>query len=198
MHVAAMNTTPSAEVNARLQPRRLATVSNYDELIAAIRRRIDELAISHATIEDLSGLSGGHVGKLLGASRVKTIGMQTLLLLFGALGVRMSIEEDREQIARMSDRWERRSESRRHASGRVRAAVSPEVTRAVLSELGRRGAAARVARARAAADDLQTRMRELGRRGAVARNASLSPARRSRVARRAARARWRGSNGGAR
>ena len=85
-------------VAARAAPaagRRLATVSDYDELIAAIRQRVDELQISHAVLEELAGLAGGHFGKIVGASRVKTFGPLSLFLILEALAVNLVLEEIR-------------------------------------------------------------------------------------------------------
>ena len=58
--------------------RRLSVASNYDDLIEAIRSRVDELQISQALLEEIAGLTGGHIGKLLGGGQVKHFGMLTL------------------------------------------------------------------------------------------------------------------------
>ena len=107
-----------ARANASAAPaapaagRRLATVSNYHELIAGICQRLDELQLSQAALEKLSGLTNGYAGKLLGASRVKTLGMASLFLILETLAVRLTIEEDLDLLRKMESRYERRAELR--------------------------------------------------------------------------------------
>jgi len=43
----------------------LAIVHDYDDLVAAIRARRDELQVTHMTIDDVSGIQPGYASKLL-------------------------------------------------------------------------------------------------------------------------------------
>ena len=115
---AAARATPSAG-------RRLSVASNYDELIEAIRARLEELQVSQAALEELAGLTGGHLGKLIGASRVKTLGMMSLFLILEALAVRVVFEEDPDLLRKMEGRWEKREDLRR----RTGASSAPSRTR---------------------------------------------------------------------
>ena len=111
---------------------------------------MDELRISRAVVDELTGLPTGLTGKLFGPSRVKKIGMDSLWLLPPALGVRLALEEDHGAAARVSSRWERRHERHRRV-GVVRRQITPEMISAVAREMGRRSAQSRRA-ARAVAE----------------------------------------------
>ena len=85
-------------------------VRNYDELVIAIRAVKEFLGLSNETFEEIAGLTRGHVDKILGPSREKRIGPQTLALILGALGIRLRVEVDDEQARRVTSRWSRRNE----------------------------------------------------------------------------------------
>src|ERR1035437_4934735 len=63
---------------ASLNERALATVTDYDEMIGALRARMAELGVTNETIGAIAGLAGGYVGKLLGPSRIKNLGPLSL------------------------------------------------------------------------------------------------------------------------
>ena len=72
----------------------LGTISSYDDLHAALRRRADELKLSRRTIDDLAGLADGYVEKLLGPSQVKKLSVRSLGAILAALGVKLVLVED--------------------------------------------------------------------------------------------------------
>jgi hypothetical protein len=53
-------------------PRQLAEIRTYDDLLAAIRLRIAELDIAQATVDDVAGVQSGYIGKLLAKPPLKT------------------------------------------------------------------------------------------------------------------------------
>lgn len=141
----------------------MTTIRDYDDLIAALRSRQNEIGIKDEDLEMLTGLTRGHIGKLFGPTRVKNLGAHSIFLLTGALALRWVIEPDLEAAQRMERRWEKRDELRRR-EGVIRKRFSPEIKAHVVSEAARE------------------RVNVL--------NASMLPENRSERARRAAHARW--------
>ena len=72
----------------------LATVRNYDDLVAAIRARRDELEVTHETIDTVSGVASGYASKLLADPPIKRRGMISLSAVLGALGLMLVVVED--------------------------------------------------------------------------------------------------------
>jgi hypothetical protein len=95
-------------------------ISSYDELIAAIRDRVDEMDISRHELDHLAGLASEHSGKLLGAKRVKVFGKVTLGPTLGAIGCKLLLVEDAEQTAKIRAR----ARSRQNEQVRYRPALA--------------------------------------------------------------------------
>jgi hypothetical protein len=140
--------------------------TDYDGLIEALRERAASIGLSYAMIDCLSEFSEGGTGKYLSDARVRHLSVASLLKITETLGVRSLLYIDPELTARMRPMWEKRHELKAHARRRapLGATTLRRVTPAVLSELGKRGAAAR--------------------------NAKLTPERRHALAQAAAKARW--------
>jgi hypothetical protein len=83
-------------------------VRSYTDLVEAFRRRRDELDISYETLEEVAGLQPGYAAKLLVHPPMRGIGPLTLSLMLGGLGLRMTVSEDPEQLARLRRRLEER------------------------------------------------------------------------------------------
>jgi hypothetical protein len=159
--------------------RHLAVVKDYADLHAALRARAAELGVSREVISDVAGFQNGYAGKILAPLSIKIlngdtaaklprnirrIGMVILGPLLRVLAVKLHMVEDVEALAALSGRRpQRRAECVRGSP-----VLSPDQTAM-----------------------LRLIMSELGRRGARARNEALTPDKRQRAARRAARARWR-------
>jgi hypothetical protein len=86
----------------------IAVVASYDDLVAALRGRLNETGMTYETAENLSGLQPGYISKVLGPRHVRTLGHVSLTLLLGVLGVKLAVIEDAEQTERMKPRWEPR------------------------------------------------------------------------------------------
>jgi hypothetical protein len=152
-------------------PEPLAIGSNYDDLIRALRERAAALGMTDKMIEEIGGFTGGHVGKILGAKRIKSLGGISFGLMLGALGLKFAIVEDVEATARIKKRFEPSVKSKRDLSDAqpLRINISDEIARSILSEFARAN----------------------GRASHRARMQNHTPEQRSKYARKAARARWR-------
>jgi hypothetical protein len=95
----------------QLNERTLATVVNYDQMIAALRARMAELGVTNETIGAIAGLAGGYVGKLLAPSRIKNLGPLSLGLMLQSLGLKLIVVEDAKTSAKMRPRWTQREKA---------------------------------------------------------------------------------------
>jgi hypothetical protein len=151
------------------EPRQIATVRDYAQLHAALRARAEELRLSRETIDAISGLQSGYSGKLLAPVPIKGLGPATLGPILGAMGVFIVLVEDVEMLERYAARQPKKSERfGRHTGQDVPAnirgrgwALLPLVTDSEFQRV--------------------MRCRQLATQG---------PAERKRIARKAARARW--------
>lgn len=83
---------------------RATTVSDYGELLDVLRGRVRELDVSFATVDATAGLPERYVQKLMGVSPSKCFGPISLGCVLGALGLRLIVVEDPEQLAKVRDR----------------------------------------------------------------------------------------------
>jgi hypothetical protein len=145
-------------------------VGSIDQLLSALRARRDELEITNETIDAVAGLADRYTSKILAANfPSKGLGHVSLGLLLGALGLgvaRVIITEDPEQVARVQARW---------VKWKRIPYPSPRVS---LS-----------AKAIECAKPLV--LRDLSKLGTAARMVKLTGQHRSRIARHAAKCRWR-------
>jgi hypothetical protein len=159
--MADLNTGKSVQVDGVV-----GAFTDYDGLIEALRERAASIGLSFAMIDCLSEFSEGGTGKYLSDTRVRHLSVASLLKITETLGISSLLYVDPELTARMRPMWEKRDELKAHARRRapIGATTLKRVRPAVLSELGKKGAAAR--------------------------NAKLSPETRRALARAAALARW--------
>jgi hypothetical protein len=94
-----------------LDERALATVTDYDGIITALRARMAELGVTNETIGAIAGLAGGYVGKILAPSRIKNLGPLSLGLMLQSLALKLIVVEDREAAEKMRPRWAQRKKS---------------------------------------------------------------------------------------
>jgi hypothetical protein len=95
-------------------------VCNYAELVDALVRVKNYLQLSNETVEAIADLTRGHVDKMLGPTRQKGIGKNSFDLLLGALGIRLRVEIDPDQMRRVASRHTPRNENQvrhRRANG---------------------------------------------------------------------------------
>lgn len=117
---------------------RQITVLDYQDIIAAVRARIDEVRAPYTAIEEAAGISVGYLGRIVGPAQVAVVGLSALLRLLETLGLRLAITEHLTvdaAIEEMGHRYRARSEGQRIV-GIVRKRISPEVKRLAASEYG--------------------------------------------------------------
>jgi hypothetical protein len=139
-------------------------IRSYADLMRELRARVENLNISRVEVDRLSGMCGGYSSKVLAPRPLKNLGMTTLPLMLGALGVALRLEVDPEAMERIT-----RSVEKRQVKVPVRALAWGQAGTQIVSKRWVKRIAAEGGRARARA---------------------LSPAKRRALARRAARARW--------
>jgi hypothetical protein len=143
----------------------LLIVRNHVELADGLAAAKNFRGLSNEELEELTGLAAGAVDKLLGPSRVKGFGKNSLAWMLAALGLRLRIEPDPEQEQLMASRWQRRN----HKQIRVYAhPVSMTMLRRAKPMI----------------------FAALSRKAALARLTKIPDIERSRIARKAAKARW--------
>jgi hypothetical protein len=146
-----------------------ATIGHSDALLAAIRRRIDELQLSHETVEAISGAMPGYISKILGSPLSpppKRVQLYLACILIEALGLEIRLYENPQAMERLARRFEKR---------RLRKVQMPTAMRTI--EL------------------MPDFYRHISGLAADARRRKISPERRSELARHAATARWKDKTG---
>jgi hypothetical protein len=66
----------------------------YHDLIVRVRERAAEIGLSYRLLDEISGLSEGHAGKVLADLRSKQMGVGTLLAITRTLGIRSMLDVD--------------------------------------------------------------------------------------------------------
>jgi hypothetical protein len=143
---------------------------DYAELIAALKARMAELGVTMETLDDISGLPTRYVSKIFSPTPLRGLGRVSLGPLIGALGLKLIVAEDAEQLARIRSRLIQRKarahipdEPMRHAAKMPSVARHLVVTTDFLRKIGAQGGIAR------ANNMTRRRLAQIGRMGAVAR-----------------------------
>jgi len=123
-----------------LDERALATVRDYDGMIAAIRARMLEIGVTNETVDALTGLAGGYVGKLLAPSRIRNLGPHSLGAMLQSLGLKLIVVEDAETSKKMRPRWTQRKKAPPVVA---MARIAPRATWLFTPRSGRKAAKAR-------------------------------------------------------
>jgi hypothetical protein len=79
-------------------------VTSYSELMAGIRQKLAALGIRYLDFDVLAGFAPGLSGKVFGPCEVKRLGPEKLFDAIRAAGLRIRLEEDPEQTAKMVER----------------------------------------------------------------------------------------------
>ena len=101
------------------RPRVLADVSSYEQMLAALRSRINELQINGERFDEYAGLPRGYLSKLVGANPVRRLGMVSFQPVLAGLGLRLLVIEDPEATKRLQKRLKPVNQSFRRAAPRA-------------------------------------------------------------------------------
>jgi hypothetical protein len=160
------------------EPRQIAIVRTYAQLIEVLRQRSDELGLKRAALDELALAGDGHFSRLLAPTHIKHLGPKSFEAALAVLGVALIAVEDLELVERM----------RRRA-----AKYDIDITRnAVCAKNGTMRANHMRAKDKGGNPYLQDPeyAREFGRIMGLRSRLKLTPAQRRRSASKAARARW--------
>jgi hypothetical protein len=95
-------------------PRVLATVTDYADLVGALRQRCDQLNVTFEQVDEVAGFCDRYTSKLLcpSARPLRKFGHVSLGVLLGALGLKLQLVEDPAALARVRDRYRPRKHAR--------------------------------------------------------------------------------------
>jgi hypothetical protein len=145
----------------------LAVFSNTDDVIAAVRARMQYIGASFSLVEQIADppMAEGALAKYLAPLQVKQLTLASLMRICEPLGVRGMLFIDPALAAKAAPSWEKRNGAKVHPNRQAK--LGQATLRRVLPEVAA----------------------ELGRRGGLKRR-NLPAAERVRLARLAAQARW--------
>jgi hypothetical protein len=151
-----------------------ADVTSYNEALPHIRDRVGAvLKIRYEDFDSLCGFASGLSGKVFGASQIKRLGIEKFFDALRGAGLRIRLEEDPEQTAKMLARIAENYNPRQANQARMNnhSHLSEKTIDQVLNYLaGRNGGLRRLKRA------LKETRSAIGRRAHAARRPSASPA----------------------
>jgi hypothetical protein len=87
----------------------IAVVTDYRDLVVALRHRIVELGTSMESVDEVAGLPQRYTAKLLAPGGQKSLGRISLGPILGALGLKLAVLPDDEALARIRHRLPKRS-----------------------------------------------------------------------------------------
>ena len=119
-----------------------APVTTYTELMTAIQARVGALGLKLTDFDDLAGFPAGLSGKVFGMLQVKRLGPEKVFDAIRAAGLRIRIEIDPEQEAKMKERIAQNYNPRQAnqaRNGHASTPLSTAVLSRVFKPLGRMG-----------------------------------------------------------
>jgi hypothetical protein len=121
------------------RPRIIADVCSYEQMVDALRQRVNELGVNGERFDEYVGLPRGYLSKLVGARPVRRLGMQSFAPVLAGLGLRCLLIEDSVATERLKTRVPPRNENY------VRGGVTyVALTTRFMQKIGRKGAQARI------------------------------------------------------
>jgi hypothetical protein len=98
-----------------LPERQLARVTDYKQLMDALRARVRELDVTLETIDAVAGFHSNYSGKLLAPTPIRTLGRLSLGALLQSLGLALIVVEDPAALKRVESRLTKRRRPPRDA-----------------------------------------------------------------------------------
>lgn len=103
-----------------IEGRHIGTARDYDQLHELLRARVDELAVTYESVDAVAGLPSRYTAKLLAPVPMKAIGKTSMGPLLGALGLKLIVAVDDETLARIIGRLTKRARKQSNASDAMR------------------------------------------------------------------------------
>jgi len=145
------------------EPRQIAVVRSYDELLAALRARAAQIGATRAAIDAVGGFAAGHSSTLLAAGGARKLTADTLIPMVQTIGLAIALIEDPFALEQLKNRL---------GNGTNWRMLNGVKNEGIILKFSRRY------------------MRKLGQISGQSRKQKISKQTRSRVARQAAFARW--------
>lgn len=114
-----------------------AEITTYTELIGGIKAQVEALGVRQLDFDRLAGFPPGLSGKVFGLLQVKRLGPEKIFDALRAAGLRLRIEIDPEQMAKMQARIEKKLMHPRQANQARPGHASSPASTAVLSRVFR-------------------------------------------------------------
>jgi hypothetical protein len=124
----------------------LPVIRNYDDLVAALVFQKNALGLSHEVLEEICGLTRGHVDKVFGRARNKSIGKWLFGILLEGLALELVPRINPEALKRMKNRYQRRNEKQVRNQHSISQEAIQKARPIILSEMARKGWQTRRAR----------------------------------------------------
>ncbi len=87
--------------------------TDYDGLVAAMRRLIVARGLTYEAIDALAGFQPGYTAKLLGPRQTRKFGAMSLDVMLSTLAGKLTLTDDVDRLEKMSVRYETRVRPRR-------------------------------------------------------------------------------------
>jgi hypothetical protein len=173
------------EVAPVTEPRRIAVVRDYDQLVAALRAHALAIGATRRQIDEVAGLPSRYTATLLAPGAVKALGRTSMGPILGALGLMLVVVEDADAMAKHAKRLGTGKRSYQ-LNGAKNASIVLRFSRRKLRKMALASAAARMLK-------IPARKRQsIARKAGKARMEKITPEQRSEFARVGAKARWKG------
>jgi hypothetical protein len=143
--------------------RLLGEFTSYDEMLAAVRARVNELQIHGERFDEFAGLPKGYLSKLIGVRPTRRIAMTSMSMVLDGLGMIGQFVEDPRGTQRLKNRLQPRNGSY------VRGTPSIVLTARFFQRIGRLGAQARID------NSTEAQRRKWARQAAIARWRKVDP-----------------------
>jgi len=149
--------------------RMIGSPQSYSELIDLLFERKNELNLGDRALDDIIDWAPGYTQKVLGPAQVKRLSGLTLFDILGGLGLSIALFDDPKKRCHNTELYAPRNNSKIQMLAKVSMRVINRARPEIMRQFGKANAV----------------------KGNRARNLSLSPKKRSRLAKRAALVRWR-------
>jgi hypothetical protein len=172
------------------QPDRIiATIdarNGYDGLRVGLREYWEGIGSTHARLDEIAGVPAGYSGKVMGDAFPKQMGVESLLAILAAMGIKIELVIDYEQRALVSPYWDVGQVMKRRPfrKAKLGEATLARLVPRIAAEMGRKGGSRPMP-----SEALRYAIRA-GSKGGKARKRKMTRLQRKEAARKAAVARW--------